>query len=141
MNIFLVNITSMEDHQSSLKGVQLFSNIEDAYVVMKQHIENQLKKCLTNPIGFLARSKQESITEIENLINDNCIEAAAEKYNLMSEHFVFNFTFEFVSLEKRQLDVGQSKITAKQNKSCDECGGTGIIDKGFYTRKCMKCGV
>ena len=140
MNIFLVNITSEEDHQFSLKGVQLFTNIEESYVVIKQHIENQLKKCQPNSVGNINRIKREAIAEIESLINDNCIESAAEKYNLMSTYLLFNFPFEFVSLEKRQFDVGQSKIATKQNKSCEECGGTGVIDKGFYTRKCMECG-
>jgi hypothetical protein len=36
-----------------------------------------------------------------------------------------------------QKDNQQEAI--KNNTKCSECGGTGILDFGFYTRKCMRC--
>ena len=44
--------------------------------------------------------------------------------------------FEWLYFDKIELIKTEESNSCKESNSCVECGGTGVIDTGFYTRIC-----
>jgi hypothetical protein len=60
-----------------------------------------------------------------------------------SRNIIINpLSFHKVLSSLKELCVNKNENNCSHEaakEKCLECGGTGILDFGFYTRKCMRC--
>ncbi len=121
--IYIIRVVDESDFEIANRA---FQNEKDAY----ETAINYMQKALVD----LRRDEGIKTSKIDKLVDSGHYEEALEEYHELynNNNNLTNFTF--IDIIKTKLEGGN--VAVDKQASCKDCGGTGIIDCGFYKRDC-----